>query len=59
METVAALQESAYDQLFQYAQRVAKTLTSESPEISPSLRDALNALKTRSVLLQYQTYFFV
>ncbi|KAH3820573.1 hypothetical protein DPMN_122317 [Dreissena polymorpha] len=53
MESMALHQESAYERLYRWAQNECRTLTSESPEVSPILCQAMLALQDRPVLFKY------
>ncbi|KAJ3188281.1 Golgi transport complex subunit 6 [Gaertneriomyces sp. JEL0708] len=52
MESLASYQETAYDKLFRWTQLECRSLGQEAPEIAPTLREALRALKERPVLFQ-------
>nr|XP_028577952.1 conserved oligomeric Golgi complex subunit 6 [Podarcis muralis] len=53
MEQMALLQETAYEQLYRWAQGECRTLTQESCDISPVLAQAMEALQDRAVLYKY------
>ncbi|KAJ3411549.1 Golgi transport complex subunit 6 [Chytridiales sp. JEL 0842] len=52
METVSGYQEKAYDRLFRWVQAECNGLNREVPEITPSIRNGVAALKRRPALLQ-------
>ncbi|XP_028577952.2 conserved oligomeric Golgi complex subunit 6 [Podarcis muralis] len=53
MEQMALLQETAYEQLYRWAQGECRTLTQESCDVSPVLAQAMEALQDRAVLYKY------
>ncbi|KAJ3155200.1 Golgi transport complex subunit 6 [Geranomyces variabilis] len=52
MERMASFQETAFDKLFRWAQSECRSLNSDAPEVTASLRNAMRALKERPVLFQ-------
>ncbi|KAJ3021051.1 Golgi transport complex subunit 6 [Thoreauomyces humboldtii] len=52
MERMASFQETAFDKLFRWAQTECRSLNSDAPEVTASLRHAMRALKERPVLFQ-------
>ncbi|XP_077063818.1 conserved oligomeric Golgi complex subunit 6 isoform X2 [Siphateles boraxobius] len=53
MEQMAVLQETAYEQLYRWAQNECRGLTQESCDISPVLSQAVESLQDRPVLYKY------
>ncbi|UJR20606.1 hypothetical protein I4U23_023731 [Adineta vaga] len=53
MEQMALHQEAAYERLYRWLQNECRLLTTESPEISTLLSEALEGLKERQVLFKY------
>ncbi|KAL4226096.1 Golgi transport complex subunit 6 [Mactra antiquata] len=53
MESMALHQESSYERLYRWSQNECRMLTAESPDISPLLCQALQALQDRPVLFKY------
>ncbi|CAF0848110.1 unnamed protein product [Rotaria sordida] len=53
MEQMALHQESAYERLYRWLQSECRLLTTESPEISTLIGEALDGLKERQVLFKY------
>ncbi|XP_064604827.1 conserved oligomeric Golgi complex subunit 6-like [Liolophura sinensis] len=53
MESMALHQEAAYERLYRWAQNECRTLTGDSPDISPLLSQAMEAIKDRPVLFKY------
>ncbi|KAI0217702.1 Conserved oligomeric Golgi complex subunit 6 [Lamellibrachia satsuma] len=53
MESMALHQESAYERLYRWAQNECRLLSSESPDVSNQLCDAMLSLKDRPVLFRY------
>ncbi|XP_055051900.1 conserved oligomeric Golgi complex subunit 6 [Misgurnus anguillicaudatus] len=53
MEQMAVLQETAYEQLYRWAQNECRGLTQETCDISPVLTQAMEALQERPVLYKY------
>uniref|UniRef100_A0A3P9PGX9 Conserved oligomeric Golgi complex subunit 6 n=1 Tax=Poecilia reticulata TaxID=8081 RepID=A0A3P9PGX9_POERE len=53
MEQMAVLQETAYEQLYRWAQNECRGLTQETCDISPVLTQAMEALQDRPVLYKY------
>ncbi|CAF2183081.1 unnamed protein product [Rotaria magnacalcarata] len=53
MEQMALHQESAYERLYRWLQSECRLLTTESPEISKLVSEALDGLKERQVLFKY------
>lgn len=52
MESITVIQETAYERLFQWSQVVIHAMSRDVPEITETMRSAVDALKHRSVLLQ-------
>uniref|UniRef100_A0A672NN00 Conserved oligomeric Golgi complex subunit 6 n=1 Tax=Sinocyclocheilus grahami TaxID=75366 RepID=A0A672NN00_SINGR len=53
MEQMAVLQETAYEQLYRWAQNECRGLTQETCDISPVLSQAMESLQDRPVLYKY------
>ncbi|KAK7102644.1 conserved oligomeric Golgi complex subunit 6-like [Littorina saxatilis] len=53
MEAMALQMESAYERLYRWTQNECRILTSDSPDISPVLCQALEASQDRPVLFKY------
>lgn len=53
MESMALHQESAYERLYRWAQNQCRLVTQDTPDISPLLCQAMEALQDRPVLLKY------
>ncbi|XP_051963265.1 conserved oligomeric Golgi complex subunit 6-like isoform X1 [Xyrauchen texanus] len=53
MEQMAVLQETAYEQLYRWAQNECRGLTQETCDIPPVLSQAMEALQDRPVLYKY------
>ncbi|KAG1932893.1 conserved oligomeric Golgi complex subunit 6 [Pimephales promelas] len=53
MEQMAVLQETAYEQLYRWAQNECRGLTQESCDVSPVLSQAMESLQDRPVLYKY------
>lgn len=53
MESMALHQESSYERLYRWSQNECRMLTGETPDISPVLCQALQALQDRPVLFRY------
>ena len=53
MESMAMHLESAYEQLYHWAQNQCRLMTSEVPDLNATLRDALKELRNRPILFQY------
>ncbi|XP_076448028.1 conserved oligomeric Golgi complex subunit 6-like [Babylonia areolata] len=53
MEAMALQMESAYERLYRWTQNECRILTSDSPDISPVLCQAMEALQDRPVLFKY------
>ena len=53
MESMAMHLESAYEQLYHWCQHQCRTMNTDFPEISVTLRKALKELKERPILFQY------
>ncbi|KAL8609891.1 Golgi transport complex subunit 6 [Nucella lapillus] len=53
MESMALQLESAYERLYRWTQNECRILTSDSPDISPVLCQAMEALQDRPVLFKY------
>lgn len=56
MEQMALHQESAYERLYRWLQSECRLLTTESPEISTLVGEALEGLKERQVLFKYERF---
>lgn len=53
MEAMALHQESAFERLYRWTQNECRTLTGDSPDISPMLCQSMEALQDRPVLFRY------
>ena len=53
MESMAMHLETAYEQLYHWSQTQCRTMSTEYPEINPTLRKALKELRERPILFQY------
>ncbi|XP_030633265.1 conserved oligomeric Golgi complex subunit 6 [Chanos chanos] len=53
MEQMAVLQETAYEQLYRWAQNECRGLTQETCDIAPVMSQAMEALQDRPVLYKY------
>ncbi|XP_062578733.1 LOW QUALITY PROTEIN: conserved oligomeric Golgi complex subunit 6-like [Saccostrea cucullata] len=53
MEAMALHQESAYERLYRWTQNECRTLTGDSPDVSPMLCQSMEALQDRPVLFRY------
>ncbi|GFO15592.1 conserved oligomeric Golgi complex subunit 6 [Plakobranchus ocellatus] len=53
MESMALHQESAYERLYRWAQNQCRLVTQDTPDVSPLLCQAMEALQDRPVLLKY------
>ncbi|KAI8819828.1 oligomeric Golgi complex subunit 6 [Fimicolochytrium jonesii] len=52
MEKMSSYQETAFEKLFRWAQNECRSLNSDAPEVTASLKNAMRALKERPVLFQ-------
>ncbi|RUS85796.1 hypothetical protein EGW08_006425 [Elysia chlorotica] len=53
MESMALHQESAYERLYRWTQNQCRLVTQDTPDVSPLLCQAMEALQDRPVLLKY------
>ncbi|BFZ10927.1 hypothetical protein BsWGS_13966 [Bradybaena similaris] len=53
MESMALHQESAYERLYRWTQNQCRLVTQDTPDVSPLLCQAMQALQDRPVLLKY------
>ncbi|XP_005093725.1 conserved oligomeric Golgi complex subunit 6 [Aplysia californica] len=53
MESMALHQESAYERLYRWTQNQCRLVTQDTPDVSPMLCQAVEALQDRPVLLKY------
>ena len=53
MESMAMHLETAYEQLYHWCQSQCRSMSTEFPEINPTLRRALKELRERPILFQY------
>lgn len=53
MESMALHQESAYERLYRWTQNQCRLVTQDTPDVSPVLCQAVEALQDRPVLLKY------
>eukprot|EP00054_Salpingoeca_dolichothecata_P024694 m.169099 g.169099 ORF g.169099 m.169099 type:complete len:652 (-) comp25102_c0_seq3:54-2009(-) len=53
MESMAALQEAAFEKLYRWTQSACRSLTSDSPDAPALLCRAMHSLRARPILFQY------